>query len=188
MLAPLLWLVACATSTPSPDTTGVADTSAGLVGTGLTTSSFLPLTADTAHPTTSLPTHDECLPPGERMSDETCLAVIEHDGRLPGQSFDKSGVEVVGDDPRVGSDDLLWLTAEIERCTCSCCHQSELGGPGAYFWDLDYDGVWLDSASRWSLQVLAGIHDSENQVLPSDDLPRVQQIVLDEIARRDAAD
>ena len=188
MLIPLLWLMACATTSSPAGPSSPDDTATAGLELGLTTGTLLPVTTDTAHPTTSLPTHDECLPPGERMSDETCLAVIEHDGRLPGQSFDKSGVEVVGDDPRVGSDDLLWLTAEIERCTCSCCPQSSLGGPGAYVWDLDYDGVWLDSASRWSLQVLAGIHDSENQVLPTDDLPRVQQIVLDEIARRDAAD
>ena len=171
------FLIACgAADEPAPpaSTTGSVDTA----------ESPTSLPTDTAHSGLDLPHHDECLPVGEEMTDATCLAVVAHDGRYPGQSFDKSGVDPGPDDPRVGSDDLAWITAEIRRCTCSCCHQSTLGGPGSYFWDLDYDGVWLDSASDWSLRVLAGIQESENQRLPTDDPERLQRIVEDEISRR----
>lgn len=138
-------------------------------------------------PTHTLPGHDACLPPGEAMSDEVCLAVVEADGRFPGTSHDRSGVAPPDPDVRSDHPELAWLTAEIERCTCVCCHRTSYGGPGAYFWDLDFEPVWLDSASGWSLEVFSGLRESESQRLPVEDLARVQAIITAELDRRDEA-
>ena len=132
-----------------------------------------------------LPGHNQCLPAGEIMDDETCLAVIEADGRLPGESFDKSGVVAESPDPRHDDPDLQQLYDDIRRCTCSCCHQSTLGGPGAFFWDLDFEPMWIDSASVWSLQVMVGFVESENQLLPHEDRDWLQTVIQTEIDRRD---
>ena len=137
----------------------------------------------TTHP--SLPHHDECLPPGEQMDDATCLAVVEADGRQPGQSFDRSWADPPDPDPRVDDADLAWLHDELRRCTCSCCHQSTLGGPGVYFWDLDFGPVWIDSASDWSLNVLAGTYPSENQFFPAETAERVRAVIEAELDRRE---
>ncbi|HHO53832.1 MAG TPA: hypothetical protein ENK18_23905 [Deltaproteobacteria bacterium] len=144
-------------------------------------------TPDLEDPGPELPGHDDCLPPGERMTDEVCLAVVEEDGRPAGTSYDRSGVDAPDPDVRIDDPDLAWLTAEVERCTCVCCHRTSYGGPGAYFWDLDFGPVWLDSASGWSLEVFSGLRESENQQLPSEDLARVQEIVGAELDRRDEA-
>ena len=168
------WLLACGGSVTSPVAAVLPVEDSGYSSV---------ITEDTSP---ALPGHNDCLPVGERMSDATCLAVIVADDRFPGESFDKSGVPVVEDDPRVDDEEIAWLTSEIQRCTCSCCHYSSLGGPGAFFWDLDYEGeVWLDSASAWSLLVLVGSHASENQMLPTDDIERARRVVDKELARRD---
>jgi hypothetical protein len=132
----------------------------------------------------SLPTHDACLPGGERIDDATCLAVVADDGRMPTTSSfqawaDPPVPDVRGDDPEVA-----WLTAEAERCTCSCCHTTGLGGPGVHRWDLAYDGMWLDSASDWTLEVFAGLQESENQALPTDDPARLTRAIQAELDRR----
>jgi len=181
-LLTLTVLIACPSSGPAEaPTTGSSTADSGPVDTALVSDPHLG-----THSTPDLPQHDDCLPEGQVMDDATCLAVVEHDGRFPGQSFDRSGVDPDPNDPRVGSEQLQWLTDEVRRCTCACCHQSSLGGPGAYFWDLDYEGeVWLDSASDWSLEVFAGIRESENQHFLSSDPARVLQIIEAELERRD---
>jgi hypothetical protein len=144
-----------------------------------------PAGLDTAPP---LPGHNECLDQGQAMDADTCVAVVAADGRLPGQSYYHAGAAPPPDpDPRLRDPDYLWLRAQIDRCTCACCHTSSYGGPGAYSWDLDFRPNWIDSATDWSLGVLAGINPSENQLLPSEDPERVLAIVNQEIARRELA-
>ncbi len=140
--------------------------------------------ADDSEPTLDLPEHNECLAHGEAYSDETCLAVVEQDGRFPGVSENKSGAEAPADDPRLADPELQWLTAEIERCACTCCHRARYGGPGAYFWDLDFSPVWIDSASLWSLSVLGGYTEDETQTLPTDEIERVRAYLEVEAERR----
>jgi hypothetical protein len=136
-----------------------------------------------------LPGHSTCLPPGQAMSDGVCLAVVEQDGRMPGTSYDRSFATHDDPDPRLVDPELDWLTSQIRRCTCSCCHQSELGGPGSYFWDLDYDGPghWIDTASDWSLGVFVGTYEGNDQKFPNEDLARVRAVIEAELERRDAA-
>jgi len=132
-----------------------------------------------------VPEHSECYPSGEEVSIESCVALVEEDGRYPGVSENKSGTAADPDDPRLTDPDYLWFESEIRSCACACCHMSTIGGPGAYFWDLDYGPVWIDSASRWSLSVLGGWTEEPDQTLPSDDLERVRAVIEAEIARRD---
>lgn len=146
-----------------------------------------PPPADTpadSQPHVDLPGHDECLPPGERMSDEVCLAVLEADGRYPTTSEDKSGVPTTADDARLADDDYNWMTDEVRRCTCVCCHSTVYGGPGTYLWDIDFEPVWIDSMSGWSIGVFGGWTEEAAQTLPTDDLERLRRVLDAERQRR----
>ncbi len=136
------------------------------------------------HTETTLPGHNDCLPEGQEMSDETCLAVIEESGRLPSNSQYKSYGDPPDPDWRIDDPDLAWLTAQTRRCTCSCCHQSSLGGPAVYHWDLDFGPPWIDSSSDWALGVFAGFTESDDQFLPIEDQERLQAVVQAELDRR----
>ena len=138
------------------------------------------------HGTLDLPEHSECLPPGEVMDAETCAAVVEHDGRLPTEPSHKTDAPPDPADPRIDDADLNQLLADTRRCTCACCHDSTLGGPGAYFWDVTWQPVWIDSANDWSLGVFAGIYESENQSLPHEDPDWVRAVIQAELDRRDS--
>lgn len=131
-----------------------------------------------------LPGHSECLPAGQEMTAEVCLAIVEEAGRYPTVSEDKSDLPPVEDDPRVDDPELAWLTSEVNRCACRCCHTASWGGAGVYFWDLEFKPVWTDSASLWSLSVFAGLTDDAPQTLPTEDIERVRAYVVRERERR----
>lgn len=135
-------------------------------------------------PGADLPGHNDCLPEGEIMSDEICLAVVEEDGRWPTVSYNVSGLDPAPNDPRLADEDYLWLQSELSRCTCRCCHTAGLGGPGVHRWDLAYQPVWIDSAASWSLLVMRGDSSEYEQTLPSSDPDRVWQTIEREIDRR----
>ena len=129
-----------------------------------------------------LPEHSECLT--DIISAEVCLSVVEEDQRQPTVSFNQSGKPLVEEDSRLENPDYIWLTEEIKKCTCVCCHSSDFGGPGAYFWDIDFLPVWIDSANSWTLFVLAGETEEPDQTLPLDDIERVKAIIEYERERR----
>jgi hypothetical protein len=136
---------------------------------------------------THLPEHSECVPEGQEMSVEICLAVVEADGRQPSQSFYKVSTPPPDPDPRMEDPEYGWLTSEASRCTCICCHSTSTGGPGVFHWDLDFEPMWIDSASDWTLLVFSGMEYSAHQALPTDDVPRLQALIQAELDRRDAA-
>lgn len=140
--------------------------------------------ADDSAPDVHLPGHNECLPEGQEMDLDVCRAVVEDQGRYPTVSENKSGDVAVVDDPRAADPELRWLTSEVKRCTCSCCHHRGLGGAGVYFWDLDWTPVWTDSASLWTFSVFGGWTEEERQTLPTSDLPRLQAYLEGEADRR----
>jgi hypothetical protein len=131
-----------------------------------------------------IPGHNECLPEGEEMTAEVCLAVVEDQGRSPTASENKSGDEPGESAPRLDDPELQWLTSEVNRCACRCCHTASWGGAGVYFWDLEYSPVWTDSASLWSLGVFAGWTEEDDQTLPTADIERVRAYVQSEWDRR----
>jgi hypothetical protein len=135
-----------------------------------------------------LPGHNECLPAGEEMSAEVCLAVVEESGRYPTESEDKAGADAALDAERLADPDLAWVTEQVNRCACRCCHTAAWGGAGVYFWDLDFQPVWTNSASLWSLGVFAGLTREVDQTLPTDDLERVQAWLDRERGRRSGRD
>jgi hypothetical protein len=143
---------------------------------------------DTATPPEpiEIPGHNECLPAGESYSDEVCRAVVEDAGRQPTVSENKSGAEADWDDPRLTDPEYLWMEGEIMRCACRCCHTTEFGGAGVYFWDMDFSPVWIDSASGWSLSVFGGWTEEPDQTLPTDDLERLRAVIETELDRRRA--
>lgn len=145
-----------------------------------------PTLEDSGEPAIDLPGHNECLPDGQTMQDDACLAVVEDQGRYPTVSENKSGDVVDPDDPRQFDPEYVWLTTQARQCTCSCCHTKSWGGAGVYFWDLDYKPVWTDSASMWSLSVFAGLTDEYVQTLPVEDIERVRAYYDVERERRNA--
>lgn len=144
------------------------------------------IAVDTGGPHLVVPGHDDCKPVGFEMEADVCAAVIAEDGRQPTVSQDKSGLPPVADDPRLSDPELAWLDTQVKRCTCACCHTASYGGPGVYFWDLEFAPVWLDSASRWSLSVFSGQTGERSQTLPSTDPDRLLAVVDAEIERRRA--
>ncbi len=147
-----------------------------------------PPAGDSADPVHDLPSHNECLEEGERFSPEVCVAVVDEDNRQPTVSENKSGDEPLDDDPRAADPELAWVTSEVQRCACACCHTRSWGGPGVYFYDLEWAPVWTDSASSWTLGVFAGFTDEERQTLPTSDLARLQAWAEAERERRWALD
>lgn len=139
---------------------------------------------DLAEPPIDLPGHNDCLPEGERLSAETCLAVVEHDGRQPTSSSNVSGIVADPEDPRLDDPEYQWLAGEIERCTCVCCHAASYGGPGVHRWDLEHAPVWIDSANAWTLSVFVGDTDEYAQTLPTSDPDRMRAVIDRELERR----
>lgn len=127
-----------------------------------------------AHP--DLPEHSSC-PGDEALTDEVCLAVVEEDGRYPTYSVNRSYNPDVEDDPRLEDPDYIWLEEQIRDCTCTCCHRTAFGGPGVYLWDLDYEPVWIDSMSSWSMRTFAGETDEAAQTLPVEDVERFLSVI-----------
>ncbi|MEQ1506152.1 MAG: hypothetical protein ABMB14_28225 [Myxococcota bacterium] len=132
----------------------------------------------------NLPGHDACLPVGEAMSDDVCRAVVRHDNRIATVSSESSGVPAPDPDPRLTDPEYQWLTSEVRRCTCSCCHSTEIGGPGSHRWDLDFEPMWIDSASDWALTVFVGDTEEPDQTLPSSDPERLRRVIDRELSRR----
>lgn len=135
-------------------------------------------------PPIELPDHNACLAEGEVMSDEVCRAVVEEDGRQPTRSANASGIAPNPNDPRLTDPDYQWLTAEVERCTCVCCHTGSIGGPGVHRFDIEHAPVWIDSADGWALSVFAGETDDFTQTLPTTDPERLQRVIERERERR----
>lgn len=146
-----------------------------------------PEPVDTGAPPVDIPGHNECLPLGEEMTEDVCLAVVEDFGHYPTTSENKSGDEPRPDDPRAEDPELAWITSEVKRCACSCCHTARWGGAGVYFWDLDWAPVWTDSASLWSLSVFGGYTEDYDQTLPTAEIERVRAWLELEAERRRAA-
>lgn len=144
--------------------------------------------ADSAAEVLEIPGHNECLPVGERFNDEVCIAVVEEQGRVPTESWNKAPVQATEDDPRLSDPEYQWVTGEIDRCACRCCHTTGLGGAGVHAWDLSFAPVWVDSASSWSLQVMGGWTEEYEQTLPASDIERLRVWIRGEWARREAVD
>ena len=122
------------------------------------------------------PEHSSC-PGAEVLTDEVCLDVVEEDGRYPTVSENRSGNPVDEKDPRLVDEDYVWLTEEVEDCTCVCCHASSYAGPGVYLWDVDFGPVWLDSMNSWSLNVFSGEIVDETQNFVASDPERFERLI-----------
>ena len=136
-------------------------------------------------PAPVLPGHNDCLAEGESFSAEVCSGVVAEQGRVATVSENKSGDAQDATDARQFDPELAWVTGEVTRCACACCHTQRYGGAGVYAWDLDWNPVWSDSASGWSLSVFAGYTSEPDQTLPTADLARLRAWVDAEIDRRD---
>ena len=129
-----------------------------------------------------LPEHTECF--DEKLEDDVCLELIAEHDQQPTNSFNQSDIAPMEDDPRLTDPDYMWLTEEIQKCACACCHNSTLQGSGSFFWDISFSPVWIDSANSWSLTVLAGETEEPDQTIPVEDVERLLSVINQERERR----
>ena len=129
-----------------------------------------------------IPEHSQCF--DAPIADAVCYDVIALHDQQPTQSYNQSGIPSANDDERRSDVEYVWLSSEMERCVCSCCHNSRLEGSGTFFWDISFEPVWIDSANSWSLSVLAGETDEADQTLPVSDMERLRALIERERQRR----
>jgi hypothetical protein len=137
-----------------------------------------------------------CAPAGERFVDHySCdgiAAPCPHDGpRGP-------SAHVQPDGERESDPDLAWSVAELESCSCVCCHNNE--GVSAYVWSYDFSPAWTDSVETARLERIASNEGSDDIApennngftrvltgLPSTDPARFQALLARELERRGVA-
>ncbi|MCA9540310.1 MAG: proteinase inhibitor, partial [Myxococcales bacterium] len=112
------------------------------------------------------------------------------------------------DDPRLGDAaymaEVRWVTAQVEACSCTCCHSTEATPNGPSLWFIEDGPIWTDAVSNNGLAMFAGFAPSETfgaypaadnngfsrdrTGLPTTDVERLQRFVRSELARRGVDD
>ncbi len=96
--------------------------------------------------------------------------------------------------------EVEWAKREVAATGCACCHDAKIAPDGASKWDIDAQGIWLDTVSNKGLALFAGLADSSvlgaypadqnhgfdrtTVGLPSTDPARMKKLVVGELARR----
>lgn len=112
------------------------------------------------------------------------------------------------DDPRLADPaymaDMRWLTAQVEACSCTCCHSAEITPSGPAMWFIEDGPIWIDAVSDGGLAMFAGFAPSETfgaftaaenngfsrdrTGLPTTDVERMQRFLRAELVRRGIED
>ena len=137
-------------------------------------------------------TNGQCVEQGMRFLDVySCDTVLgPSPTRPPGSAAQVAHDPAVLDDP-----DYDWVLAQIEACSCTCCHSE--AGVGSYVWSHDFTPAWTDSVASGDLVTLGFIGGLEtidpgdnfgfsrsDSALPTTDAMRLQAFVDRELARR----
>lgn len=94
-----------------------------------------------------------CVPEGERFKQSFDCTEVEGPG--PGLPEQPSTSKISAADPeRLDDFDTAWVQAQLNACSCVCCHSQ--GGKSAHWWALDFPPHWPDSALDSALVSLAG--------------------------------
>jgi hypothetical protein len=136
-----------------------------------------------------------CAPHGDRFGDVYACDTVQG----PSPNEPPGAVAAVSPDPETAADpDYDWVLAELEACSCTCCHTND--GVGTYRWSATFAPAWSDSADNGSLSLLGryGINSSaaipleenngfsrEQSGHPSTDPERFNGFVDRELDRRD---
>lgn len=109
------------------------------------------------------PINGTCAPEGQAYQDVyTCEGVVGPcgEGDSPGAS-----AAVEEDLTRLDDPDYDWAKAQVDACSCVCCHTTD--GVAAHVWSVDFEPVWTDSIPTDVLgRVLEGGRD--NRLRPND--------------------
>src|SRR5688572_19689452 len=87
------------------------------------------------------------------------------EGPCPGSSGEASA-KVAEDPSRLEDPDLAWSVAQLDACTCSCCH--DVGGVGDHRWSSNFTPAWTDSAETRVLRILLEPVPSDIRIAASD--------------------
>ncbi len=98
------------------------------------------------------PPNGTCAPEGEVFTDHYGCAEVA--GPCPSNGSPGAKRAVAASDEQEGDPDLAWSRAQLQSCSCMCCHGE--GGLGAHEWVWDLEGSWTDSATTRRLRKLAG--------------------------------
>lgn len=146
-----------------------------------------------------------CTEEGRRFIDQ---ASCETSWRQRGYYPIEVSANTAPDDPRLEDDDYMaearWLTAQVESCSCSCCHSMEATPRGPSMWFVEDGPLWFDSVSDEGLAMFAGFAESEafgaypaednngfdrtRTGLPTTDTERLQRFLRAELNRRGVAE
>ena len=122
------------------------------------------------------------------------LALACEEGAPPSVHPDIPGV-----DPRSGDPDYAWSRAHGLRSDCAKCHRGSLAAEdlpvdcdtvercltARYYWDLDFEPYWTDSASDQTLEALRG-PAGEAPLVESDEPERMRAFLTRELEYRAA--
>lgn len=56
--------------------------------------------------------------------------------------------------------EVAWVKAQVEACSCVCCHQGSVTPEGAAIWDTEFKGNFINSFSPWGLAFMGGFVES----------------------------
>ncbi len=126
----------------------------------------------------AIPPFTDCRTTG---AEEICTNVSIAGATVPGAAFaDQASCDVVRtqrpyypaapaattpeDDPRQDDaafmTELAWARDQIRSSGCACCHATSATPAGASQWDIEAEGVWIDTLSDSGLALFAGYADS----------------------------
>jgi len=97
-------------------------------------------------------TNGTCVAEGELFRDTYDCAVVEGPG--PGSEAGPRSKVTDADPARLQDPDAEWARAQVNACSCICCHSE--GGRGAAWWAADFEPFWVDAATDSALQSLSG--------------------------------
>jgi predicted CxxxxCH...CXXCH cytochrome family protein len=177
----VLALIACAEANPDPEIAADGTSSSTDAGGD-----------ESSGPSAMHATNGQCVEHGMRFLDVfSCDTVLgPSPTRPPGSTSQVAHDPAVLDDPDYG-----WVLAQIEACSCTCCHSE--GGVGSYVWSHDFAPAWTDSIASGDLTAL-GFAGRPNAIAPDDnfgfsrsdsglpttDATRLQAFVDRELVRR----
>lgn len=101
-----------------------------------------------------------CTEPGRNFADyAACGPLYPVRGYYPAPPAPETEPDPRMQDPEYAAA-VAWVKAQIEACSCVCCHQKSKTPAGAAIWDTEFDGNFINSFSPWGLAFMAGFVDS----------------------------
>lgn len=141
-----------------------------------------------------------CTELGRNFADyASCEPIYPVRGYYPAPPAPETAPDPRMQDPAYAAE-VAWVKAQVEACSCVCCHQGSVTPAGAAIWDTEFNGNFLNNFTPWGLAFMAGFVDSsifgsrpaeENNGfsrdvtgMPTQDSERLLKFFTEELAHR----